>query len=502
MRIPKTPTQTLANPAICRNILSILFLSLLFTTSNAQTSQWTWMSGDNTSNPAGVYGTKGTAAATNRPSARIYHSGWKTAGYFWVFGGYHSSGYRNDLWKYNLTTNQWTWMSGDNTTNQAGVYGTKGTAAATNKPGSRSGQTAWTDASGNFWIFGGYGYDRLGNIGCLNDLWKYDPATGQWTWISGDDAFDNSGVYGTKGTAAATNKPSGRFLMAGWTDASGNFWIFGGRGFDAAGLLGFLNDLWKYSPGTGQWTWVSGDNTRNILGVYGTKGTAAAANKPGSRNSHSGWTDAAGNFWIFGGDGFDLSNPDYLNDLWKYNPITNQWTWISGDNTTNQSGIYGTKGTAAAANKPGARYGHNTVVDALGIFWVFAGRAFDGAGATGSMNDLWQYNPSTGQWTWISGDNTVDNVGVYGTKGTAAATNKPGARYLTVSWMDAAGNFWNFGGSGSVNFNDLWKFGSFTTLPTHQISLHGTSHNGNNFLNWKTTGEENTKQFIVERSTN
>ena len=34
----------------------------------------------------------------------------------------------------------------------------------------------------------------------------------------------------------------------------------------------------------------------------------------------------------------------------------NSWTWISGSNTTNQNGIYGTKGIASSSNIPGAHY--------------------------------------------------------------------------------------------------------------------------------------------------
>jgi hypothetical protein len=33
--------------------------------------------------------------------------------------------------------------------------------------------SVWTDSSGNPWLFGGYGYDSHGNLGYLNDLWKY-----------------------------------------------------------------------------------------------------------------------------------------------------------------------------------------------------------------------------------------------------------------------------------------------------------------------------------------
>jgi hypothetical protein len=66
-------------------------------------------------------------------------------------------------------------MGGSNVVNQEGKYGTQGTAAASNIPGARDVAVAWTDAAGNFWFFGGYGYDSAGTAGLLNDLWKYEP---------------------------------------------------------------------------------------------------------------------------------------------------------------------------------------------------------------------------------------------------------------------------------------------------------------------------------------
>ena len=57
----------------------------------------------------------------------------------------------------------------------AGVYGTLGSAAAGNLPGSRTEGVAWTDIYGNFWLFGGSGADAQGVIGYLNDLWEIMP---------------------------------------------------------------------------------------------------------------------------------------------------------------------------------------------------------------------------------------------------------------------------------------------------------------------------------------
>ena len=73
--------------------------------------------------------------------------------------------YLNDLWKYSPSTNEWTWIGGSNITAQSGIYGTLGISNSSNIPGARYGSNSWTDSMGNFWIFGGYGYDSIGHLG-------------------------------------------------------------------------------------------------------------------------------------------------------------------------------------------------------------------------------------------------------------------------------------------------------------------------------------------------
>jgi Secretion system C-terminal sorting domain/Galactose oxidase, central domain len=361
---------------------------------NQTSNQWTWMKGDNATGQYSVYGTKGVANSANKPGAAYASVSWTDAsGNLWLFGGFgytdNDFGFLNTLWKYNPTTNQWTWIKGDNTIDQVGIYGIQGTANVANNPGARYGSRTWTDASGNLWLYGGYGYNGIAS-GILNDIWKYNPTTNQWTWVKGDNAIEQVGVYGTKGVASATNKPGARYVSTSWNDASGNLWLFGGYGYDEVNA-GNLNDMWKYNPLTNQWTWMNGDKIIDQKASYGTQGIPHTINKPGARYVSSSWTDPSGELWLFGGYGFDAVNPGYLNDFWKYSPATNIWTWIKGDNTVDQVGIYGTQGMPAPSNKSGARTGSVSWTDGTGNLWLFGGYGFDGS-TSGVLNDLWKIN--------------------------------------------------------------------------------------------------------------
>jgi len=306
----------------------------------------------------------------------------------------------------------------------------------------------------------------------------------EWTWEGGADTVGQVGVYGTQGVPSASNVPGARFGSVSWTDASGNFWLFGGYGEDSVGTDGtylYLNDLWKYSAG--QWTWMSGSNLVMQPGTYGTQGTPAPGNIPGARYRAVGWTDAAGNLWLFGGTGLDSTGANFeLNDLWKYS--AGQWTWMSGSNLIYQSGTYGTLGTPAPGNVPGARDSAVGWTDASGNLWLFGG-TYNSVGD--AFNDLWRY--SAGEWAWMGGFQVIDQAGVYGTLGSPAPANVPGARSSAVGWTDATGDFWLFGGYGAGGasasppagrLNDLWKYsaGEWTWMSgssgLNQPGIYGT----------------------------
>jgi len=244
------------------------------------------------------------------------------------------------------------------------------------------------------------------------------------------------------------------------------------------------------SAATDLWTWVGGSDYVNAPGVYGTLGAAAAANTPGARKQAVSWTDAAGNFWLFGGN--SVGNVGMLNDLWEYSPVAQQWIWQGGSQTVGAAAVYGTQGTPAATNNPGAREGAAKWTDTAGNLWLFGGDVL--AGTTWEeFNDLWEYNVSSAQWTWVGGSNIVDNAGSYGALGVAAAGNFPPARSGAITWVDSTGIFWLFGGSqlnasGSylAVFNDLWSYSPTTGLWTwvggsntpNAAGVYGTQHAG------------------------
>jgi N-acetylneuraminic acid mutarotase len=391
---------------------------------------------------------------------------------------------------------QWTWEGGLNTVNASGVYGTELAASISNVPGARYSASSWTDPSGTFWLFGGVGYDSTGAVGNLNDLWRYSPSTKAWTWVSGGSLVNASAVYGTLGSAAAGNVPGARYSASSWIDSHGNLWLFGGVGYDSTGAVGNLNDLWRFSPSTNEWTWISGGSGDNASPVYGTRGTAAATNVPGARYAASSWIDSTGNLWLFGGYGYDSTGAvGNLNDLWRYSPTTNEWTWINGGSGDNAAGVYGTEGTASASIVPGGRYSASSWIDSSNNLWLYGGYGCDSTGTAGKLNDLWEYAPSSGQWTWIGGSDVANVIGVYGELGTVATTTVPGSRQGASSWIDSTGNLWLFGGvgydaTGDVgNLGDLWKYspstnewtwisGADLAIPTGVYGTRGTASVG------------------------
>lgn len=504
-------------------------------------NDWTWIDGTKTAGIAGTpqFGSFPATAPTtipnpltNTPGARYGAVGWTDKfGSLFLFGGdgFELSGKvggpdtlnaaMSDMWVCDMSFGdfcQWQLVGGydptpvntvpPTTVGKQIIADAQSGFGPAGSPAPRLGATAWTDNSGNFWLFGGSDGNNF-----RNDLWEYNPSAlnpgnyttteGQWTFVAGSNLVDQPGNY-TSGTLT----PGSRTNAVAWTDAAGNFWLFGGFGYDGQSVLGFLNDLWEYTGG--KWVFVSGGNTSkaNQNGIYGTQGTAASTNMPGGRQEAAGWADTNGNLWLFGGEGDDSVGTanGILNDLWVYNIAGNQWTWVMGSNKANQTGAYpaqpvtGAVSTTTAAGTcglaigdlplscqavsltgalPGSRWGASAWKDAGGNLWLFGGWGLDSTGTNGNgaLNDLWVYTPNAtagqpGTWAWIKGSNTGAQNGIYGDELFPYKTYEiytPGGRSNGIHWVDQRNNqLWLFGGlgydststTGNGYLNDMWRY--------------------------------------------
>ena len=504
---------------------------------DCQHNDWAWMFGPTVENSFGTASLPPSVGPdANTPGGRDFAVTWTTTDAFgnqllWLFGGEgwpvlttpppNTPGLLNDLWVWTGWGygNQWGhWIPADlpiitptgggtkyaDTTplqyEEGGPwYGTQGSgvscANATpanpcTKPGARWGAATWTDAAGNLWMFGGEGIAADG-YGLLNDMWEFQPGNYDLT-ITGTTATGTGTYIGTwvwQGGSFLADAPTtsvfpgARWAPATWTDAAGNVWMFGGQGYDSNGNLGLLNDLWEYVPGSGAWNLVfsSNNNVANQNGVYGTQGTGAAGNAPGSRQAAVLWTDPAGNIWLFGGFGLDSvgtgstppSQGATLNDLWEYSPTANQWTWVSGSNVANQNGVYGTQTVEAASNVPGARWGPVGWADSNGDLMFFGGWGYGSnlTLGTGFLNDIWEYDLTNKQWIWWKGSTDVDQSGIYIPQFMTAnyVNNVVGARRGAARWLPpylTDDYVWMFGGegydastgNGPGYLNDLWRY--------------------------------------------
>lgn len=459
-------------------LASLLLALSLSAPAFSQLYQWTWMSGEPAPGEVEWRGEKPSFPSNkNQPLPRIFHLLWVDRDdNLWLFGGYDLSiNSLNDLWRYDTHKNEWTLIKGDSKPGKKSVYGVKGEPSAESMPSGRGQCSSWVDTAGNLWLFGGQEIEyrnpgqRNMKVFYKNDLWMFNVKLNQWAWMSGDTTETSNipeGKISPVESAAPKTVPDllppGRCFSTLWTGKNGEVYIFGGYKDNT-----ILNDFWRYTPGTNTFLRLGSILTNLPGGVYGTKGKLSSTNKPGARQESASWTDREGNLWLYGGEYYN----DLYRDMWKYDVKLNQWGWISGDSAAfntvkmldegtvlleRSPAVFGSRGISSPLNTPGGRHGAVTFKDQAENFWLFGGFG------SSSYNDVWKYDRTRDEWTWMTGDSTGYDEGNYGVRGIANKQNRPGSRYKIAGGRDQKGNFWMFGGEGRSpkgygTFNDLWK---------------------------------------------
>jgi gliding motility-associated-like protein len=441
--------------------LSTIILSLINISIYCQSGSWTWMKGNSSQNSLGHFGIQGVPDSSNTPPALFGTNGWVDHnGNLWLFGGSLGWDMYSDLWKFDISSNLWTWVNGSGMPNHPGVYGIPGVASESNLPKYREEFTTWTDLNGDLWLFGG-----ADGMGQLNDLWRYQISSNKWTWMKGPNPDSNYVHYGIMTIPAPENNPPNRSgATGGWVDSNGDLWLFGGKNSWS------LNDVWRFNISTNNWTWMAGSDTIQVPPDYGIQNVSSTSNTPGARGFYTSWKDSDGNFWLFGGENTILG---YLySDLWLFSPINLQWTWISGSNIANSPGNCDSiKCSAMTNNMPGSRsFSTNGWKGICDYFYFFGGYS----GWKQLRSDLWCYNKSNNEWTFAKGSLNMNELGNHGTLGVSSPLNQPRSINGACTWTDLNGNFWIFGGSDSCGFfnnfntNELWRYSPDTLCPAGQ----------------------------------
>lgn len=339
-------------------------------------NQWALMNGGFTTIPPN-YGVMGVPSPMNTPGVATFgHPAWiDNNGDLWLYG----INFSDDLWKYTISTNMWTWMKGTGGGAVSVIYGTQGVASALNSPGQLNEiDCNWVDSNNNFWLY-------THNDGIL---WKFDTSTNMWTWVNG--IIGGSVNYGTIGNFAPANSP-GVFagspmvgtLFTMWKDKNDDLFMIVNRVSGTATNV----EIWKYSIILNQWACIRVDASASSVQTYVNQCLETSTNFPIARTEmRMRWVDDCDNVWIFGGVEYTGFNTMF-NDIWRYNAISNKWTWVRGGISP---GVYGTMGTPSFANNPNPVAGSQRWIDKKG-FWLAGGQNQNG----NPTHHLWLYSPDT-----------------------------------------------------------------------------------------------------------
>ena len=146
---------------------------------------------------------------------------------------------------------------------------------------------------------------------------------------------------------------------------------------------------------------------------------------------------------------------ELINDLWKYNITSNEWTWVRRVETSSvrkaPTARWVWRLRPTFPGRDGIRL-FGRILQEGGNLWLFGGSGLTTRlGQPGDLNDLWKYNITSNEWTWVSGLNLISQARHLRHPGYGCFSQCSwGTQRLhgAVSWIDALGNLWLFGGFG------------------------------------------------------
>jgi len=92
---------------------------------------------------------------------------------------------------------------------------------------------------------------------------------------------------------------------------------------------------------------------------------------------------------LFAGEGYTIGQVlGYLNELWRFDTLANDWYFLEGNETTDVYGVTSTSGNGY----PGSRDSHTFSTLSNNSIILFAGNGYAINDNSGELNELWRYD--------------------------------------------------------------------------------------------------------------
>lgn len=153
---------------------------------NFSTGNWALMRGTGLTAGNPVYGITGTDDPSNTPG-KYYdrsHCISRDRSYLYVFGGYDGTNYIDELWRLNLSTYEWAFISGTKTINTTSTFSAPRIFASNHYPGGRIWPVMLIGEDDTIYIQGGYGRHTSATVGYPRDHWAFNGS--EWACIQND----------------------------------------------------------------------------------------------------------------------------------------------------------------------------------------------------------------------------------------------------------------------------------------------------------------------------
>jgi hypothetical protein len=358
------------------------------------------------------------------------------------------------------TFSAWTWIKGTNSASNgsSGIYPTsKGVYTSSARPLGRYRAATFSDPADPSLL---YLHGGVTSSGRSAELWGFNISSYFWGWLSGTNSTNSFGIY-----PPALNMnypaafPSARFSHFCVSDPQLQraVYCYGGAISETFDATYFLGDLWKYDIAANVWEWVWGSSSGSTKRFSAGLGVNNPLNMPGARSRARGWSSSSEMcIYMFGGISDSVMVSTWA-DLWKFDLLSQTWTWIHGSSTMGDGGVYSSK-NFNALNYPSSRMDFGAAVidpsNQLEIVLIHGGVGYF------SLDDVWLYSPALNQFKWVSGSPPGNgSAPTYDIMLKESSLTIPGKRMGQIVQPFVNGSFLNssflflFGGARDYNAN-------------------------------------------------